>query len=343
MWPLMADIAKECGATGEQLKIIEVLKKNNPCMEDGPWQEASGGTTHEFLMDSNLPLGTWREINKGVPVESGGTEKVTESIGMLCSYFEADLAMVRKQANPAMYMTGKESQHIRGMSNSIATCFFYGNPHSAFTMEGASVAPNSKKFYGLAPRYNATSGNANVVLGEAGSGDEDMTSIYVVQWGLDRVSMVYPRGSTPGLKRVDKGNVTLTDADGNQFEGRRVYFEWEGGLAIGDTRCVKRLANIDADWTATTFGTAGKGEDQLLGLLNDLPDGGEGAVIYCNSFVKTLMDIRATSNGKGYTYGEPNLAWGKGPVTYFHGFPVRVCQSILRSVSGGTTGEHVVS
>ena len=340
-WPLLYDIAKESGANGEQLKIIETLRQHNPCIEDAPWVEANGGTFHEMLTDSNLPAGTWREINKGVPTEVGSTEKVTESIGMLCSYFEADRSMVRKQANPAAYLTGKESQHIRGMSNSIASCMFYGNPHAAFTINNAVVAPNSKKFYGLAPRYNATSGNANVKINEAMSGEHDGTSIYVVQWGIDRVFMIYPRGGKPGLARTDLGNVTLDDADGNHFEGRRVYYEFEGGLAIGDTRCVKRLANIDSDLTLATWISSGA-EGSLIQLLNDLPDDGEGAVIYCSSYAKTLMDIRASDEAKGFRYGDPNKAWGTGPVTYFHGFPIRKCGAIAVS-TGANVGEEVIA
>jgi len=343
-FPLLYDVAQECGANGEQLQLIKTLSANNPIVQDAPWEEATGPTSHEFTVDSNLPAGTWRGINQGVPVEKGGKEKVTEGMGQLATYSQVDRTLVDLHRNKGKYLDQQVDQFVRGLGKTIAKCLFYGNPNASFTMEGAAVLPNSKKFYGLAPRYNAvTATNANVVLAEANT-DNDNTSVYVVQWGLGRVTMFYPSGRMPGLKREDIGLCDLRDANSNEFRGYKNYFEWMGGLAVYNTRCVKRLANIDADWTQGTWTTAGTGgADKLLGLLNDLPDNGEGAVIYCNAFVKTLIDCAAVSQGKGYMFGEPNKAWGTGPVTYFHGFPVRKCDAILSSVSAGTTGEHIVA
>jgi hypothetical protein len=321
---------------GSILEICEALNQSNPIMQDAVWREANGAGQHVCSVRTNLPAGTWRRINKGVPTSVSGTEKVTESLGMLEDYSEIDGALLELESDPIAYRSQEDISFIEGMGQTYARTLFYGNPYAAFGFGSATDLPAApEKFYGLAPRYNALS-NPNVYTA-AGTGTGTLSSIYVVQWGLDKVFMAYPKGhASLGIQHRDLGEQTLIDADGNKYQGVRSHFKFFGGLVIRDTRCVKRVVNIAYNATGDAF------EGVLVDALNALPYGGAGAVIYCNRSVRSMMDKRASAAARGYTYGNVQDAFGM-PVMTFFGKPVKICEVLPIATSTNYTGEHQVS
>lgn len=297
--------------------LIEVLSEENEVLADISWVEANGIYAHKFSKRSSLPSGTWRKLNEGVTPTKGTTEPVIAAMASLEAFSYVDKDIVDGAPNPQATRQEQDMAHVEGLSQEFADCLFNGS---------TTTAP--EKFNGLAAILNSTSSTSNNgtanVIGASGTGD-DCTSIYVVQWGPNRVQMFYPLGSTAGLQMRDLGLDTVNDSNSKPYLAYRTHFEWKCGLAVYDDRCIQRIANIESAGTSNIFD-----EDDLITALNRLPAGGRGAVIYCNRTVKTQMDIIAKDKSNvSYTSGE---VFGR-PTTLFRGVPVRICDAILNTES----------
>jgi hypothetical protein len=210
--------------------------------------------------------------------------------------------------NPRQFRMDEAGAFIEGMSQSLAAAIIYANH---------SVDP--EKLDGLAPRLNALS-NVRVV-GAGGSGG-DTTSVFVIQWGLNQVFMAYPRGSkTIGIEHRDLGEVTLLDGDGNPYQGFRDHFVSRSGIVVKDTRCIARVANIEKAGAENLFN-----EEDLITVLNQMKNGGKGAVVYVNRTVKTQMEIALIDRANvNFTVAD---GLGGVPVLFFRGSPVRLVDQI---------------
>ena len=310
----LLELAKRTDPKGNLAVIAEVLTRDNEILQDAPWLEANDVFSHKATQRFNLPAGTWRKLNAGVGKEASSTREITETIGMLETYSEVDKALADAAPNPAQFRSQEATAFVEGMSQTLATTMIYGN-----------AATDPEKFTGLAPRLDAL---ATLALGCSGTGD-DLSSIYIVQWGETKCHLVYPRGSkTLGVQHRDLGEATLQDADGNQFQGYRDHFKVNCGLVVRDERCIARVCNIETSGSSNILD-----EDKIIQVLNKMPMRGAGAVLYMNATIMTQLDIIAKDKSN-VQYG-PADAFGK-PTMFFRGFPVRKVDAILDTESALT-------
>lgn len=308
----LMELATRKDPNGNLAVIAEVLTKDNPILQDAPWQEANGASFHKVVRRASLPKGAWRKLNQGVPKESSRTTPVNETLGMLETYSEVDKAIVDLSGNPAKARNDEAAAFVEGLSQTFSATMMYGN-----------TATDVEQFTGLAPRLGKLAAGQVVTAGGAGA---DLTSIYIVQWGENKVFMAYPKGSaTTGIEHNDLGQVTLQDDSGNNYEGFRDHFKIHGGLVVKDPRCVKRVCNIETTGTLNIFDPG-----LLIELLNQMPQGGAGATIYVNKTLKTQMDKNAMDKAN-VLYGSGEV-WGQ-PTTTFRTIPVRQCDAILDTES----------
>jgi len=310
----LLELAKRKDPNGELAAIAEVLAEDNEILLDAPWVEANDTFSHKITRRMSLPSGSWRKLNSGVSTEASRTIEVVETIGMLETYSEVDKDLADAAPNPAKFRMDEAAAFLEGLSQTLAATVIYGN---------ASTTPEA--FNGLAVRMAALAASDNVI-GAGGTGS-DVTSIYVVQWGPSRVFLTYPKNSpNMGVKHRDLGEVTLEDANGNYYQGYRDHFQVKVGLVVKDDRCIGRIANIESSGSSNTFD-----EDDLITLLNRMPQSGKGAVIYCNSTIKTQMEI-ALKDKANVNFTTDN-GLGGVPVLYFRGVPVRKVDQILDTES----------
>jgi len=253
-----------------------------------------------------LPKGTWRKINGGVEPEASQTEAVEEGIGFLESYSQVDKALLDISPNPEAVRQSEDEAFLEGLAQTWADTLLAGD---------AAVDPET--FTGLQPRLS-TLANPNVI-DQGGTADGAMTSLYIVQWGKKRVHMIHPTNSPGAVEMDDLGEQTVTDETGKKkFQAMVSHFKFYGGLFVHDTRCIKRICNIDlSDITGL--------DNKIIEALNALPYGGRGAILYCNVGLKTALEVHAKDKSNVH-YGVRNL-WGE-PVTDFRGVPVRQWDSI---------------
>jgi hypothetical protein len=303
----LVELAKRTN-DGKILEIAETLNETNDILNDAVWVKANQETSHKCTRRLTLPSGTWRKLNEGIDAEASQTLQVVEGIGMLEAYSKVDTALVDIAPDPKGFRFSEDKAFLEGLSQSLADALVYGN---------ADTDP--EQFNGLAPRYNAVATNSVISAGGSGS---STTSIWIVQWGENKVHLIYPKNSrTIGIDMNDLGECTVLDANNKEFQAYRTHFRLNVGLAVRDPRCIKRIANIETSGTSNIFD-----EDHLITLLNELPYNGTGAVVYCNSTIRTQMDI-AAKNETNVNYTSHEI-WGK-PVMHFRGVPVRKVEGIL--------------
>ena len=311
----LLELAKRTDPQGDAASIAEIMTETNEILIDAVWAEANNTTTHKVVRRDNLPTGSWRSINSGVVKEASVTTEVNEAIGLLEAYSEVDKLLVDIAPSPSKFRMDEAAAFIEGMSQTLADNIMYGD---------ATLDP--KKFTGLAPRLD---GLGERVISCSGAGD-DLTSIYVIQWGLNKTFMVYPKNSKDvGIAHKDLGEVTLEDTDGNMYQGYRDHFIVKPGLVVKDTRSVARVCNIESAGASNLFD-----EDKLIQALNFMPQSGKGAIIYVNRTVKTQMEIALVDRANvNFTTAD---GLGGLPVVLFRGCPVRTVEAITNTESAIT-------
>ncbi len=318
--PTLADIATRQDPDSSIAQVIELLNQTNPILEDMTWIEGNLPTGHKTTIRSGLPVGTWRKLNYGVQPEKSTTVQVTDTTGMLESYAEVDVDLVKLNNNEAAFRLSEDRAFIEGMNQTMATTLFYGD---------ASLDP--EKFTGLAARYSQKSGvenGENILLG-GGSGS-DNTSIYLVVWGPNTVHGIYPKGSTAGLQVKDLGEDTVYDANGGRFQAFRTHYKWDCGITLRDWRYVVRIANIDISDLTKNAASGADLIDLLAQAVEIPPNLAMGrAVFYANRTITSFLRRQIANKVAGSTLSMDDVAGRK--VLTFDGIPFKRTDALLNT------------
>lgn len=318
----LIDLMKMIGADGRMTFVAETLARKNPIVREAPIIEANQALTHVGNRQLQLPTITKRAINDGVATSAHKEQQVTAPMSLFEALSKIDEETLRLAGkNAGAVRQRKDAAFIEAMAQAVADEIFYG-----------SVADDELGFNGFATMFNSLSAYPNgdstweYNVQNAGGSGGDTTSIYVVEWGLDKCHLIYPKGTQGGIEIYDGGK-TLVDGvtSSTQYYAYITQFKWRCGLFVADERCVQRIANIEPEVTDTSHIFD---EDLLIKALNYLPDGGENPStrIYVNRALRTQMDIRVKDKNN-VNFLNVNDAFGK-PVLYFRGVPVQVCDAI---------------
>ena len=307
----IVEIAKRTN-NGDVLTVSEVLSVENEWLMDAVWVPANQLSSHVHNRRLSLPSGTWRKMNAGADIEVSHTKQVVENIGHLESWSQIDEMVVQTLlGDQQKFMSGEDAGFIMGLGQTLSTAFV-----------SADTTTTPEKFDGMNIRMNAT----GTYVKSCGGSGSDTTSAYFVQWGENRVHMIYqPALGTAtqdspvqvkdhGLERVS-GTNTL-------YNAYRTQFAITAGMAIYDDRCICRLANIEDDVSGANLFEP----DYAIELLNSMLTRGKGTYLYCHQKVLSQLDVMAMDK-VNVMYTVNNL-WGE-PVTYFRGnVPVRQLDAI---------------
>jgi hypothetical protein len=326
LYSTLLDYAKREKPGGGIDEIIEVLAASNPIIADANVMEGNLVTGHRTTQRTTQPTGGWRLLNGGIVPEKSTTKQITDLCGILEAYSKLDVDVAGLNGDAAAFRASEDNAFITGMNSTAATAIFYGNQGT-----------DPEQIQGFAPRYNSTSGeySSQIIDGGAASDQTDCTSIWVVTWGPQTCSLIYPKGSKAGLTSEDLGKQLVTDAGGttgNQYLAYVTRFQWKLGLCIRDYRYVIRIANIDYS-ALTADATAGA---DLLDKLTDAyyarptVDLGNMAStkIYCNKTIAKFLHKQAQN--KANVNLTLDTAAGK-PMVSFLDAPVRVCDNLTNA------------
>ena len=229
----LADWAKRQDPDGKTANIIELLSQTNEILEDMPFMEGNLATGHRITQRTGLPAVAYRKMNEGVPNSKSKTAQMTESTAMLEGRMEVDKAEAELGGDVGSFLESESIAFTEGMNQTMAETMFYGS----------STSP--EEFVGFAERYNDLSAvNAQNIIDAGGTGS-DNCSIWLMGWGAETVSGIYPKGSTAGLSMEDLGVDDAFDENNNRYRAYMSHWKWDNGICLKDWRYVVRIANVD--------------------------------------------------------------------------------------------------
>ncbi|MEE8442966.1 MAG: hypothetical protein V3S37_04380 [Dehalococcoidia bacterium] len=325
----LLDYAKREDPDGAIAQVIEVLAASNPIIADANVMEGNLPTGHRSTQRTTEPTGTWRLLNKGVAPERSTTKQVDDTVGMLEAYSKVDVDLASLGGNEAAFRSSEDDAFIAGMNSTVATALFYGNQKV-----------NPEQMHGLAPRYGslATTHEYASQIIDGGGGGSDNTSIWIITWGPQTCSLMFPKGSMAGLVSEDMGRQIITDSNGLIYTAWVTRFQWKLGLVLRDYRYVIRIANIDNSDLTASGATGADIMDKLIDGYYARPTVDLGNMartfIYCNKTIAKFLHKQAQNKSNvNLTINDPA---GKQQVMFLDA-PIRVCDNLTVAEATITT------
>lgn len=324
--PTLLDVAKSLDPSGATADVIELLNQTNEILLDATWAEGNLPTGHRTTVRTGLPSVVWRRMYGGVPPSKSTRAQVDEACGMLEARNEIDVKAANLNGNSAAYRLSEANAFLEAMNETMAQTLFYGD-----------TTVNPERFNGLAPRYSTISGaaNGNNIIDCGGTGSNN-TSMWLVTWGDQTLTGIFPKGSKAGIIHQDLGEIDAFDASQNRFRALADRWEWDCGIALKDWRYTVRAANINvADLVTSvtpTFpgvqGVSGVSlPDAMIEMTARLPRQGMGRpVFYVNRTIGKMLRRQAMNKSQNALSIE--VAQGQ-IMTMFLGIPIRICDQLL--------------
>lgn len=323
----LIDLYKRREGEDQQIaQVIELLKQQNPILDDAIAMECNMGTIHRHTIRTGLPSVSWGMLYKGTPQSKSRTQQVDDTTGFIEAMSAIDTRLLKLSQNEGALRLSEASSFLEAMNQEMASGIFYHD-----------TAATPEKFKGLSARYNVygsganNQGAENQVIDGGGAGS-DNTSIWFVTWGDQYTHLLYPKGTKAGVDRQDMGQQRVTDSDGNPFYVKEEKFTWHMGLAVKDWRYNARIANIDvSDVEAGTTDVYALLRKAYYRLQSRRVAGGK-QVIYMNRTMLEALDAAGTNAGASDNFIRlrPMEIEGKEVMTY-RGIPIRETDSLVNT------------
>lgn len=309
--PTLIDWQKSIDPDGKPARIINMLALSNPILQDMPFMEGNLEVGHRTSVLTGLPAVTWRLMNGGVLPSKSTKAQIDEMTGMLEAYSQIDVDLAKLNGNEGGFRLQEARPFLESMNQEMASTLFYG------------AASTPEKFIGLAPRFSSLSAGNGANIIDAGGTQTDNTSIWLVAWGEESATGIFPKGSTVGLFHEDMGIQLMQNAAGVTGALMKAYvdhWQWKMGIAVPDWRYIVRIANIDISNL-----TGNSSPADIIALLENalerLPNEYGRHVIYMNRTISRFLRKQARTavgTGGGLTFenfsGERILTFGDIPV-----------------------------
>lgn len=332
----LTDWAKSRDPDGKTASVIELLNQSNEVLTDMLWIEGNLPTGHRTTIRTGLPTPTWRKLYQGVQPSKSVRAQVDDACGMLEARNEVDVDLANLNGDAAAFRLSEAQAELEGMNQALVQALFYGDQ-----------SVNPERFTGLAPRYSLKSApNGQNIVDAGGTGTDNM-SVWLVVWGSNTVTGIYPKGSQAGLTHQDLGEIDAFDTQTPpaRFRALADLWKWKCGLTVRDWRYAVRIANIDvSDLVAQTGTQAPTASTALMKVMAmaqaRIPMMGMGRpVFYANRTAKEFLSIAALDKSQNalaiqpalQQFGNTPAGWtGNGTLTFL-GTPVRTVDQLLNT------------
>lgn len=330
----LTDFAKSIDPNGSTATVIELLNQSNEILADMTWMEGNLPTGHQSTIRTGLPEPTWRKLYQGVQPTKSKRAQVVDTCGFLEARNEIDIKVANLNGNAMQFRMSEAMAEIEGMNQALGEALIYGD---------TSVTP--ERFTGLTPRFNTLSSSVPTsqnVISAGGSANKN-TSVWLVVWGENTITGIYPKGSQAGLTHQDLGEIDAFDENNLRYRAYADLWKWDVGLTVRDWRYAVRICNIDIDDLVAQNNTqAPTASTALMKLMiramARIPMMGMGRpVFYANRTVKEFLSVAALDKSNSALAIQPatnqfgTVAPGSvnnGTTTFF-GVPVRTVDRIL--------------
>lgn len=316
----LSDLQKQLNPDGSIAAVMETLNESNPIMEDIKWVEGDLPIGNKTTIRASLPSPSIRRINRGTAPTKGTVKQIID----VCMHLEdrscVDVELLAGKPNPEQYRASEDAAHVEGMGQYVARQFLYG-----------SLDDDPDTFNGIMTRYNTLAGDKGTpgyqVIPAGTAGEDTNASIYFVDWGDQRVTGIYPKGTTVGLKQEDLSEGDVYDADGKPYRALQTLYSWKVGLAVHNVRSIVRVCNIDMTKLASmTDAQQKKLLDQFIYAKNRIwmP---KAPIAYVPDDLYSFFESYLTNKNNVHVTRQEIM--GEAPKLYFAGIQVKKmdCQS----------------
>lgn len=319
----LADIGKEMTPDMASVAtVIELLSQNLGMLDDIPWMEGNLPTGNRTNQRTSLPTVYFRRLNEGVAVSKSTQAQIDDAAAIIEGWSEVDEEVMAISPNPAATRANEDRAFIQSMNQTLAQTLITGN-----------AATDPEKFNGFATRYataTPTTAYRDSMINGGGSSTDNM-SIYLVGWGENTVSGLYPRNTTGGLSMTDHGRRVREDTGNKRMVVYTSQFQWKCGLVVKDWRYVVRICNIDYSALVTNSSAANL-INLMIQALERMPEGEYSEtyrpVFYVPRAIRTMLRIQINDKANNNLTTE-TIAGRK--VLAFDGVPVRVNDRLTNS------------
>lgn len=297
----LIDIAKSFGPDGKVATVAELLNQSNELIQYMNFIEGNLPTGHKGVVRTGLPTVQLRSFYRGVKVSKSGRATIEDVCAMLEGRNEIDKDLADLNGNAPAFRLSEGLSFIESMNQSFAQQLIYGD-----------TSANPDGVLGLTPRYNSLSATNSQNIIDAGGSGSDNTSVWLVVWGENTVTGIYPKGSQAGLTQQDLGEIDAFDENNDRFRAYAELWKWKFGLHVKDWRYAVRIANIDVSdltgQTGTQAITAATWLNKLMiKALARIPSMGMGTATFMASrTVKEMLSVAAldkSQNALSFTQG----------------------------------------
>lgn len=315
-------------------QVIELLAQDNPVLDDAIARQCNMGATERTMIRTGLPSTTWGRLYKGVPQSKATMQQVDDTTGFLEARSAIDTRLLALAKDPAKQRLVDSAPFFEAMNQEMAAGIFYHD-----------IATTPERFKGLGARYDAyytgvktgAPKKADAQVVDGGGRGSDNTSIWFVTWGDHATSLIYPEGTTAGVKMMDKGEEPVLDADGNTYYAKVATYEWHIGVTVKDWRYNARIANIDvSDMLAGNVDLWALLREGYYRLKSRRRDGMASRIaIYMNTDVMQVLDAqstdRALTTARNNTVSLGHAEVEGKEVRTYRGIPIRETDALLNT------------
>jgi len=324
--PSFMDVMTRLDPGGGLSEIAEILTQTNEANDDMSWTEGNLVTGDRHTVRTAKPVVDFRRLNEGTARSKSGTSQIEEQAAILVGKHQIDRDLAILSGNIGKYRMNEGVSFLEAMSDKLWQTVFYGN-----------AVADDKSFHGLANRFGSLSGSFGNQIVDAGGTGSDNRSIWLIVWGPDKCTGIYPKGTKGGLMHMDTTSNKaigpdgfpigdeLLDAAGNPYLGYKDHWQWNVGLKVKDPRFVVRGANIDFSDLTKDRTTGADIQDvmvQMMGRIQGINGG--NAAFYMSRDLENFLDRQSSNDGRSFNgfhranFGRPGL-----DSMAFRGVPLR--------------------
>lgn len=320
----LIDIEKSKNPDGSMADVIEMLMELNPMLKDAYAVKCNNGTKHRTTIRTGLPAVAWGALYRGIDQSKSTKAQVEDVTGFVEGLSSVDKRLLDLTTTPGAVRLSEAKAYLEAIEQEVQEKLIYGNSDM-----------NPEQMMGLAPRFSDPTAQNGKQLINGGGNNNSNTSIWFVTWGDNQTHLIYPDGNgvSSGVRREDKGEQRVLDADNKPYYAMEEMFTHHVGLTVRDWRYVARIANIKvADVQA--------GNVDLYALMRKAYYRHEGrragfkgkSCIYMNTDMLEALDALATNAGASDNFvrlGRTEIQ-GEEVMTY-RGIPIRETDALLNT------------
>lgn len=269
------------------------------------------GTSFYTVKRTGLPTAAFRNANQGLAPSKSAFAKSLVECFILSSAVQVDKAVAQAYEDGSSALEMIEAAGVmQAALRTIGSQIFYG------------VAADAKGFGGL---KTFTPFGGAMTLNSGGSDANVQSSVYAVKFGPQNVELIL--GNEASFELTSFRDENFLDANSLPVPGRVADLTAWTGLAINNTNCVARLANVGADTeTGDTLTDA-----KLQQLLDLFPSGYRPDAIFMSRRSRSQLQRSRTVTLFGQGTARANQPAIAAVPTEYDGVPIIATDSIVNT------------